>query len=579
MWSRLSRGGSDGDGEQCESATICQRASPGSDITSIAGTGGPSTNNNDDERPVSPVMWPRLSLGNMAWPSFSRSDRSGGDDARDDAMRARSTLSTLETVESSQQSDGHAGPRWEDGVSTCSICNSLLGKRRGKPRHHCRVCGHCVCGTCSPNTVMLQPYGALERVCSVCVRPLARAPEIFKRQNELTRQLQVLGDVNVGCQPQDFRSVEEALGASELAISHLSDRHARLATAIVSIGTRLHALGVASHTDLTFMDLGLEDAVAFCEASLVSVEASTSKKNLLSEIQEGGFKISRVFPTVHGTPPATYVENEGRDLIAAVSGGGVVSDIASETKLSGPTAYNFHTRQDNMAEDESAKASDVEAGLLDVGYIREAVVKSSAKPEAANVGADATHEALSIAMEKLEVANAELTSERKRAEAAAAESVTVRDALASARADIAAEGANLAAERSRADAATEDAAIARAALSTTLVESAMAAERRRQVRGWGANAAVPAGIAPSNELVPAGDVCFGCVFSQNYLVRLLDVVHDKESPVRVNSIPTTSRINPALWIIKPSGKNLFTIGCSDRPNLLLCIVAQKNLLA
>eukprot|EP00933_Yihiella_yeosuensis_P047929 TRINITY_DN4391_c1_g1_i7.p1 TRINITY_DN4391_c1_g1~~TRINITY_DN4391_c1_g1_i7.p1 ORF type:complete len:312 (-),score=29.63 TRINITY_DN4391_c1_g1_i7:333-1268(-) len=64
---------------------------------------------------------------------------------------------------------------------SCTICGSLLGKRRLNPRHHCRVCGKLVCGSCSPNWVKLSDQRRVVRACTPCVADTLVAPVMAKR--------------------------------------------------------------------------------------------------------------------------------------------------------------------------------------------------------------------------------------------------------------------------------------------------------------------------------------------------------------------------------------------------------------
>jgi len=58
---------------------------------------------------------------------------------------------------------------WQENASHCGICAAALGKRRMKPRHHCRICGRCVCAFCSANSVTVAGSPGLHRACNPCV--------------------------------------------------------------------------------------------------------------------------------------------------------------------------------------------------------------------------------------------------------------------------------------------------------------------------------------------------------------------------------------------------------------------------
>mmetsp|Transcript_128688 Transcript_128688/g.321021 ORF Transcript_128688/g.321021 Transcript_128688/m.321021 type:complete len:432 (-) Transcript_128688:198-1493(-) len=58
---------------------------------------------------------------------------------------------------------------WEVDTTHCSICKKRVGKRVMNPRHHCRICGRCVCAACSPSTIQRDEKRGPERVCKLCV--------------------------------------------------------------------------------------------------------------------------------------------------------------------------------------------------------------------------------------------------------------------------------------------------------------------------------------------------------------------------------------------------------------------------
>eukprot|EP00927_Polykrikos_kofoidii_P057261 TRINITY_DN51385_c0_g1_i1.p1 TRINITY_DN51385_c0_g1~~TRINITY_DN51385_c0_g1_i1.p1 ORF type:complete len:648 (-),score=113.84 TRINITY_DN51385_c0_g1_i1:34-1977(-) len=67
-----------------------------------------------------------------------------------------------------QESNFTTPGSWEENVANCSVCDSKFSKRALRRRHHCRVCGKCVCSNCSPSTLQIKDVG-LVRTCNLCV--------------------------------------------------------------------------------------------------------------------------------------------------------------------------------------------------------------------------------------------------------------------------------------------------------------------------------------------------------------------------------------------------------------------------
>jgi len=61
-----------------------------------------------------------------------------------------------------------SGIEWEGDRDICSICQKKIGKRHMSRRHHCRLCGKCVCSACSPNSVQIDGVSKPQRVCTGC---------------------------------------------------------------------------------------------------------------------------------------------------------------------------------------------------------------------------------------------------------------------------------------------------------------------------------------------------------------------------------------------------------------------------
>lgn len=126
-----------------------------------------------------------------------------------------------ESVENSTVSNckaaGHEG--WETDATNCSHCGCRLGKRYLKPRHHCRVCGLCVCAACSPNFIQFEGQRKLQRACTPCLASAQRAPVLNKRLAALAGRLSKLsGSEGIGKSGAEPATVEQALSMCENAM-------------------------------------------------------------------------------------------------------------------------------------------------------------------------------------------------------------------------------------------------------------------------------------------------------------------------------------------------------------------------
>jgi len=101
----------------------------------------------------------RLSTGSSGYAGNSPGNTPGSFDTVDDSSRGTSAL---------HHSGAEAADNHQD-IDNCGVCGAQLGKRRLNPRHHCRICGRCVCGSCSPSSVQIQGKEGLQRVCTPCV--------------------------------------------------------------------------------------------------------------------------------------------------------------------------------------------------------------------------------------------------------------------------------------------------------------------------------------------------------------------------------------------------------------------------
>jgi len=120
-----------------------------------------------------------------------------------------------------------SSPTWEENTSKCSICEVRLGKRVFKRRHHCRVCGKCVCSACSPNFVLLGGQKNPQRACTPCVSGAQKVPELNRRVSQLAGRLSALGGCTESRASSDTHTpddLEHSLSLCESALQSLNSR-------------------------------------------------------------------------------------------------------------------------------------------------------------------------------------------------------------------------------------------------------------------------------------------------------------------------------------------------------------------
>ncbi|CAJ1365338.1 unnamed protein product [Effrenium voratum] len=122
-------------------------------------------------------------------------------------------------VASSASEDLDSRDRWDEDAASCAICNTLLGRRRLRPRHHCRICGRCVCASCSPSMVAMPGCKDLQRACSPCLTIACRAPAFKSRLSQLGAKLVSLAS---------SRAMEIPLGSLDAMLAVCEDALAPL---------------------------------------------------------------------------------------------------------------------------------------------------------------------------------------------------------------------------------------------------------------------------------------------------------------------------------------------------------------
>lgn len=195
------------------------------------------------------------------------------------------------------------GEAWEEDTETCGRCGAKFGENlKLLRRHHCRICGRCICAACSPSKVLLEGQKALQRACTPCVSYAYKGPMVKKRLAQLSTRIYSLASVSVP--PPEPKSLEEATVLCETALISCEEAHVALETRsenaeanlviqqqahqeqaaqvfyardfILQLGERLHALhgGAAPRAPQL---CNLEEAAAFCEAALGPLKQAVSK--------------------------------------------------------------------------------------------------------------------------------------------------------------------------------------------------------------------------------------------------------------------------------------------------------------
>lgn len=121
-------------------------------------------------------------------------------------------------------------------LTCCAICDTNLGKRRLKPRHHCRVCGNTVCDKCSKSSVTLEGKVGLQRACNHCAGSLWRLPSLRARLTEVARVVNSVTHREVATptfgEPASPGTLEQAVQACEIAVAPLT------ATSVLALQAR-----------------------------------------------------------------------------------------------------------------------------------------------------------------------------------------------------------------------------------------------------------------------------------------------------------------------------------------------------
>jgi len=146
-----------------------------------------------------------------------------------------------------------APSQWAEDTPKCQnpSCNAkfTLVVRR----HHCRVCGQCVCNKCSPNRLQLDGHAGPQRVCTPCVR--GQPPEV---------------DAILGLQTSGLQKVSE-IGELEARVQQKDSEIAALRALVAQRAPEAGAPGAGVRRE--------DPEVAALEAQVAALEARVQQQD------------------------------------------------------------------------------------------------------------------------------------------------------------------------------------------------------------------------------------------------------------------------------------------------------------
>eukprot|EP00927_Polykrikos_kofoidii_P021377 TRINITY_DN20248_c0_g1_i1.p1 TRINITY_DN20248_c0_g1~~TRINITY_DN20248_c0_g1_i1.p1 ORF type:complete len:327 (-),score=47.04 TRINITY_DN20248_c0_g1_i1:179-1159(-) len=246
---------------------------------------------------------------------------------------------------------------WAEDASACAICKEKIGKLT-RPRHHCRVCGLCVCSSCSPNSIMLEGFTRPQRACTQCVAGISNVLPLTERLASLYRSLaplvgekaqkpQTLGEAAALCEAI-VEPIERAFADNAIRVDMLEDevaaaeeraqsaktdlemeRRARaydegeLVKMVEALGDKINTVARSSRW---FSQIRMskekkkvgtvEDAIAYCEESLEQIKLTVdkpSRSSLTCSTQENTPEFTSMFSrATQGPSPPEWEVNSTR---------------------------------------------------------------------------------------------------------------------------------------------------------------------------------------------------------------------------------------------------------------------------
>lgn len=113
---------------------------------------------------------------------------------------------------------------WQDNTKNCSLCSVKLGKRYFKRRHHCRICGQCVCAPCSQSFIFVTGEKNLQRTCHECVAGIPKVPALKRRMALLADRLQGHASADARFPTENCGNLEQVVAICESAVGSFAQK-------------------------------------------------------------------------------------------------------------------------------------------------------------------------------------------------------------------------------------------------------------------------------------------------------------------------------------------------------------------
>jgi len=195
------------------------------------------------------------------------------------------------------------GLAWEENTPNCSVCNVKF-TLTVRP-HHCRICGLCICGACSPNLIQLDGQRGKHRACTPCVASAQVVPTVIRKLADFACSLSTISGQQAPSEPTSLEEVtaqcEESLSPLEDAFSAVKARchyaeldaaaerqarsvlEAEVAAAkevLLRLGEKMHVLG--GNRDVPIPQaFSIEDVAEFCNSAYAPLQQLVERRKLV----------------------------------------------------------------------------------------------------------------------------------------------------------------------------------------------------------------------------------------------------------------------------------------------------------